>query len=128
MTPTLIAVWERNPYWGPELRRELSRLDVRIAACDREQDVHSWLADQAGQLVVALSPEEQLPLPTLAKWIQRGVRVHVVLNSSQDSLRWFLMELGAATVFGFDDARQHLARRVRDCSGLVPAIARTTSR
>jgi hypothetical protein len=128
MTKAVIAVWERSPYWVPELQRALADLDVRIAGCSREQDVIEWLASGAGQLVVALSSDEQLPLPALAKWIPQGVEVHVVLDSSHTTFRWFLSELGTASVFSFDEAREHLARRVRQTTGLVPTIARTTSR
>lgn len=128
MTKAVIAVWEPAPYWVPELQRALAELDVRVAGCLREPDVVEWLARGAGQLVVALSSEEQLPLPALAKWAQAGVQVHVVLNSSHEALRWFLCELGTASVFSLDEAREHLPRRVRQATGLVPSSARTTSR
>ena len=117
MTKAVIAVWERSPYWVPELQRSLGDLNVRIAGCLREQDVADWLADGAGQLVVALSSEVQLPLPALARWIPQGVQVHLVLDSSHTTFRWFLSELGTASVFSFDEAREHLARRVRQCTG-----------
>lgn len=128
MTKAVIAVWEPEPYWVPELQRALAELDVRIAGCPREHDVIEWLADGAGQLVVALPHNEQLPLPALAKWVQQGVQVHIVLNSSQKAFRWFLCELGTASVFSLDEAREHLPRRVRQATGLVPSSARTTSR
>ena len=128
MTKAVIAVWERSPYWVPELQRALADLDVRIAGCPREQDVVEWLAGGAGQLVVALSSDEHLPLPALAKWSSQGVEVHMVLDSSHTTFRWFLSELGTASVFSFDEARKHLTRRVRQSTGLVPTIARTTSR
>jgi hypothetical protein len=128
MTMAVIAVWEPEPYWVPELQRTLAELDVRIAGCLRERDVVEWLADGAGQLVVALPCEERLPLPALANWVQQGVQVHIVLNSSQEAFRWFLCELGAASVLSFDEAREHLPRRVRRATGLVPSSARTTFR
>lgn len=128
MTKTVIAVWERSPYWVPELQRSLADRNVRIAGCSHERDVVEWLAGGAGQLVVALSSEVQLPLPALARWITQGVQVHLVLASSHTTFRWFLSELEAASVFSFGEAREHLARRVKLSTGLEPSIARTSSR
>lgn len=128
MTKTVVAVWEPAPCWVPELQRALAELDVRVAGCLRESDVAEWLVRGAGQLVVALSSEEQLPLPALAKWAQSGVQVHIVLNSSHEALRWFLCELGIASVLSLDEAREHLPRRVRRATGIVPSGVRTTSR
>ena len=107
-----IAVWERSPYWVPELQRQLERLGVRVATCRNEADVAARTAEGARQLVIALPPGERFSLPEIQQWISNGVRVHVVLNPVDEPYRWFLHELGAASVFNFDEARAFLIRTV----------------
>lgn len=105
-----MAVWERKPYWVPELKRQLERFEGRVGACRCEADVNQQIADNARQLVIALPPGERLPLKSIERWASDGLRVHVVLASTDESYRWFLHELGATSVFDFAEARTHLAR------------------
>jgi len=112
-----IAVWERNPYWVPELQRQLEGLGVRVATCRVEADIGLRTADGARQLVIALPPGERCPLTVIQRWVSRGLRVHVVLDPADESYRWFLFELGVTSVFDFDAARAHLARACRGLSG-----------
>ena len=114
MTLLPIAVWEQTPYWVPELQRELESLGGRVVGCRTEADVARRLAEGARQLVIALPDGEHLPLRMLTHWVASGLRVHVVLNETGESLRWFLAELSVSSVFDFDGARQSL---VRACVG-----------
>lgn len=107
-----IAVWERNSYWVPELQRQLEHLGIRVATCRNEADVAARTAEGARQLVIALPPGERFSLPAIEQWISNGVRIHVVLNPVDEPFRWFLHELGAASVFNFDEARAFLVGTV----------------
>lgn len=103
-----IAVWERNPYWVPELQRQLAGAEGRIASCRIEADVDVRITEGARQLVIALPMGERIPLAAVQRWIADGVRVHVILNPADEPCRWFLLELGVASVFDFEGARAHL--------------------
>jgi len=112
-----IAVWERNPYWVPELQRQLVETPGRVTSCRIESDVAMRLDEGARQLVVALPMGERPPLAAIQRWIARGLRVHVILNPTDEPYRWFLHELGVASVFDFEGARAHLVRACRTESG-----------
>ena len=114
MTLLPIAVWELTPYWAPELQRELEPQGGRVTSCRTEADAARRLTEGARQLVIALPRGEQLPLRLVMQWVAGGLRVHVVLSETGESLRWFLSELGVTSVFTFDGARQSL---VRACVG-----------
>ena len=107
-----IAVWEQSPYWVPELQRQLEPLGVRVASCRVEGDVARRVAEGARQLVIALPRGERWPWRSLGRWVESGLRVHVVLDSADESYRWFLHELGVTSVFDFATARSSLVRAV----------------
>ena len=109
-----IAVWEQSPYWVPELQRELQPLGARVMTCRVEGDVARRVAEGVRQVVIALPHEERLPWRSLDRWVEIGLRVHVVLDPADESYRWFLHELGVTSVFDFDGARAAL---VRACVG-----------
>lgn len=109
-----IAVWEQNPYWVPELQRELQPLGGQVMTCRIEGDVARRVSEGARQLVIALPRGVRLPWRSLGRWVESGLRVHVVLDPADESYRWFLHELGATSVFDFEGARQSL---VRACVG-----------
>ena len=111
-----IAVWERNPYWVPELQRQFQESAMRVTCCRIEADVTLRAAEGARQLVIAMPVGERIPLPAVQRWISRGLRVHVILHPADEPYRWFLHELGAASVFDFNGARAHLAAA---CCGLA---------
>lgn len=114
-----IAVWERNPYWVPELQRQLAGDEVRVSSCRIEADVATRIDEGARQLVIALPMGERVPLAAIQRWIARGMRVHVILNPTDEPYRWFLHELGVASVFDFEGARAHLTQVCRTVSGEV---------
>ncbi len=109
-----IAVWERNPYWVPELQRTLGMRGAQVATGRVAADMVRHVEQGARQLVIALPAGERWPFRLIEQWARRGVRVHVVLPSGGESWRWFLTELGAASVFDFEEARAHL---VSACEG-----------
>ncbi len=111
-----IAVWERNPYWVPELQRQLEGTGTRVTSCRIEVDVLQRLAEGASQLVIALPMGERIPLPAVQRWIAEGLRIHVILNPADEPYRWFLHELGVASVFDFEGARAHLIAACRTAS------------
>ena len=119
-----LAVWERKPYWVPELKRQLERFAVRVGTCRCEADVNQQTAGNARQVVIALPRGELLPLKSIEHWARDGLRVHVVLAPTDESYRWFLHELGATSVFDFDQARTHLARTCQRAGG-GPDVLRT---
>jgi|GEM_PF-3034843 len=112
-----MAVWERKPYWVPELKRQLETFEVRVGTCRFEADVNQQIADNARQLVIALPQGERLPLKSIEQWATNGLVVHVVLPPIDESYRWFLHELGATSVFDFDEARTLLARACQRAGG-----------
>ncbi len=114
-----IAVWERNPYWVPELQRQLEGAAGRVTSCRIESDVAIRIDEGARQLVVALPLGERLPLAAIQRWIGRGLRVHVILNPADEPYRWFLHDLGVASVFDIPGARAHLVQTCRMESGEV---------
>ena len=109
-----IAVWEQNPYWVPELLRELQPLGGQVTTCRIEGDVARRVAAGTRQLVIALPHEVRLPWRSLGRWVESGLRVHVVLDPGDESYRWFLHEWGVTSVFDFAAARASL---VRACVG-----------
>ena len=119
MDLTRIAVWERKPYWVPELQRTLDCATLKISACRAEIDVEDRLASQFGQLVVVSQPEGVIPWRSMTTWIRRGVRVHLVLDRSRIQLRWCFSELGAASVFDFAQAQLSLAKTCQHCVDLI---------
>ena len=107
-----IAVWEQSPYWVPELQRELQPLGGQVTTCRIEGDVARRVAEGARQLVIALPRGERWPLGAVQRWVESGLRVHVVLDPADESYRWFLHELGVTSVFDFATARAALMRAV----------------
>jgi hypothetical protein len=103
-----IAGWEQTPYWVPELQRVLAGTGAQVSACRIEQDVHERLARQWGQLVIVPHAGQRVPLRLIQRWIDRGVRCHLVLTEDQAALRWFLHEVGATSVFDVGQARRSL--------------------
>ena len=104
-----VAVWEPQPYWGPELQRQLGALGVRVFRWDGHSMIRSV---EVGQVVVTVAERGLVPLAELRDWVAEGIRVHLVLDSSLEDLRWFLYELGATSVFDFGEARRGLALAV----------------
>ena len=116
MDLTRIAVWERKPYWVPELLRTLDSMNLKISACRAEIDVEDRLASQFGQLVIVSQPEGPIPWQSITAWIRCGVRVHFVLDESRIRLRWFLSEFGATSVLDFAQARLSLSNSCLYCA------------
>ena len=110
MTSLPIAVWERTPYWFPELQRQLQPLGARVMDCRVELDIANRVAAGAKQLVIALPCGERLPLRSVQRWVASGLHVHVVLPATEESLRWFLYEMGVTSVFDFEAARASLVK------------------
>lgn len=98
-----VVIWEPQPYWEPELQRQLGPL----RGCVRRGTGLS-VPESAGQLVVAGNGTLRVPLTELRRCVQAGLHVHLVLDPPQVALRWFLYEMGAASVLSFSEARHSL--------------------
>ncbi len=105
-----IVVWESRPYWGPELQRQLGPSGGRVRP--GSPGMESIDGATAGQVVFAPPTGSPLPLTELRRWIVSGLPVHIVLEPPEGNWRWFLLELGASSVFNFIEARQSLASTI----------------
>lgn len=121
-TPEMgIVVFERVPYWGPELKRQFSNQSVSIRECRSVGDLTAAIPlFHKGVAVVILdaAPAECL------RWIgQQAERVNhspiiVVASSEYAELEWTIREAGA-DAFLHDETCGHEVARI--CLRLMTA-------
>lgn len=112
----MIVVFERQPYWEPELRRQFHDEPVPIRACRTLSDLEQMASDAADCVVVADLAER--PADVL-RWLSRrlingrSLPVIIVTNPHTASLQWHASEAGAVAVVREDCGGRQLARLCR---------------
>ena len=112
----MILVFERQPYWEPELRRQFHDEPVLVRACRSLSDLEQVAADASGCVVVAeLADRPAELLRWLARRLMNGrtLRVVVVTNPNTASLQWHASEVGATAFVSDDCGGRHMARLCR---------------
>jgi DNA-binding NtrC family response regulator len=116
-----IIVFERQPYWEPELRRQLHDHEASIRACRTLSDLEQMAGDGADCVVVADLAERPAEL---LRWLSRRLMygrtlpVIFVTNMSTAAVRWYASEAGALAIVSEDCGGHHLARLCRRQWGL----------
>jgi DNA-binding NtrC family response regulator len=112
----MIVVFERQPFWEPELRRQFQDEEVPVRACRTLSDLEQTVGDGSGCVVVADLTERPADL---LRWLSRrlmggrSLPVIVVANRATETLRWHASEAGAVAVVSEDCGGRHLARLCR---------------
>jgi hypothetical protein len=114
-----IAVFERQPFWEPELRRQFHDPhdpQVSVRACRTLGDLEQMTGGTSECVVVADLTERPAEL---LRWLSRRLMsgrplpVIVVTNPATATLRWHASEAGAVAVVSEDCGGLHLARLCR---------------
>lgn len=114
--PRIVVVYERQPYWEPELRRQFEDDEVVVLACRTVSDLEQTTV-QNGDCVVAADLADR-PVDVL-RWLSRrlingrSLPVIVITSPGTASLLWHASEMGATAVVSDDCGGQYLARLCR---------------
>lgn len=93
-----VVVFERDPYWGPELKRQFAGDWVVVRECRSLNEIHAVAADL--EHVVILAVIDAAPAEIL-NWLERPAitmsRAGLIVISSPDwaELEWPIREAGA---------------------------------
>lgn len=110
-----IVVFERQPCWEPELRRQFDQSEVTIRACRSPGDLEQ-LTDAADAIVIANLPDA--PAEVL-RWLSRrliggrSLPVIVVTDQSTAALQWHVREAGATALVRDELGGHQMARLCR---------------
>ena len=125
-----VLVFEKQPFWGPELKRQFTDQSVLVRECRSVQDLLPAAAEFSGAVVVLSL--DAAPIDCLA-WI--GMRFQneahyplIVLASTELSdLEWPIREAGAVGFVGDEIPGDQLARLclrlLRTSASSVPRVA-----
>lgn len=95
-----IAVFERHPYWGPELKRQFENAPINIRECRSVSDLqHLISAFTPILLVVDLEAGTEDCISWLSSRFgqhSRGIPVVACGSSATSALEWSLRELGVS--------------------------------
>ncbi len=92
-----VAVFEKRPFWGPELQRQLVSRQVLVQECRSVQDLAAATNDFTQALIVL--DLDSAPADCLS-WLSRRLRIHparpVIVCASADfaDLEWTVREAG----------------------------------
>lgn len=130
---TGIIVFERMPYWGPELKRQFSDQSVSIRECRSIADLSPSMALFRGCVVIVLL--DAAPADCL-RWIDRQSETNqpspimVIASVEYAELEWTIREAGAAAFLNDEIGGQEVARlcsrmmRAADCPPVAAAFQR----
>jgi hypothetical protein len=109
----VIAVYEQQPWWAPQLQHRLAGSDVAVRTCVRILDVIDARPDAT---IIVASGDGASAAQGLAELQHRGVDAFVVVVVTGELLaaEWRLRELGASSVLADDvgaDAVADVCRR-----------------
>jgi hypothetical protein len=119
-----VAVFERRPWWTPELQRQFRDEPVAVRGCRSAAD-----ALRADVAVLQLGAAPADVLHSIARRMTAGCvqGVVVVTKSELSDLEWGVRELGADAFVGEQVAGEDLARlcrrlldKVREQTWLIP--------
>lgn len=121
--PFAIVVFEKQPYWGPELQRQFQHSDVLVRECRSIRD----LLAGAGALDKTLFVIDlEADLEQTLEWFGTGLAIcHVSIpiialgSKAHGELEWVLREAGVSAFLPEFVTGEHLARLCRRM--LVPA-------
>lgn len=107
-----MVVFERQPFFAPELQRQFLGEDVAVRACRMAPDVDAGEADVA---VVHLdaAPRDVLQWLARRRVIGRDVPTIVVASEAMAEMEWPVRELGATSFVDEFVGGAHLARLCR---------------
>ncbi|MBS0204402.1 MAG: hypothetical protein JSS49_15970 [Planctomycetes bacterium] len=121
-----LVVFEREPVWGPELKRQYSNQPILVRECRSVQDLVAIPEVAETVFVLTLDAAPQDCLSWLVGWCQRRPRSPVVVISSAKlaDLEWPIREAGAAAFVSDELAGHHVAslcrRLLRTGASAVP--------
>lgn len=93
-----VVVFEREPYWEPELRRQFASGDVRVRACRSIRDLDLAVLHEGHSVAVVNLGDNTADL---LRWMSRqlvdgrAIPIIVVGGLEQQSLEWYVKEAGA---------------------------------
>lgn len=108
-----VAVFERRPFWGPELQRQLAEQQVEVRECRSVQDLDTATKDVASAVV--LLDLESAPAECLG-WLGRQIRepharsVIACVSADLADLEWTVREAGAVAFVSDEVTGAELAR------------------
>lgn len=116
MPSPFIAVFERTPYWAPELQRQFAGRALTVRPCRSVADLQAFIAASHPQIV--LLDFEAAPEDCLAWLRRRGLSpsapaILVAGSSRSSDLEWTLRELGSVEFLSEALSGDELARRCR---------------
>jgi DNA-binding response OmpR family regulator len=119
-----ILVFERTPYWGPELKRQFSDQSLFVRECRTVGDLNPRIAEFSDCLVViSLNSAPTDCLSWIGKQSQAiaGPPIIVIASPEYAELEWTVREAGAAAYVNDEIGGRDLARI---CSRLIRTVRR----
>lgn len=98
---TGVVVLERNPYWGPELKRRYAGMPIFVHECRSSLDLVSAVATyEKAVVVLAIDSSPADCLNWMTRRLLRGDETSViaVVSVNMSSLEWAIREAGAVEV------------------------------
>lgn len=122
----VIAVFERQPYWGPELQRQFSDASIRVRECRSLSDLPSAVEGFAARLFVI---DIQADPPGCLAWLgslRRDASCDCPIIAcgapDQTELEWILREAGVSAFLCDVIPGDDFARLCRRQLGIVGRI------
>ena len=126
--PFVVAIYERSPFWGPELQRQFQDSLILVRECRVFADLVSAVAGFESALIVVQLDAEVMEC---LQWLEGvGVRqrqtipIVVCGSSATRELEWQLREVGVTAFLPTPPTGEDFARL---CLRLLGAITRSAS-
>lgn len=111
-----ILVHERDPYWTPELQRQLANAPIAIRRCERVSELDAVRANYASAVIVI---EWRHDAPAIMKWLMDRVAVRpadpliVLADEAFADWEWTLRGLGVTSFLTQPPSGRDLSRLCR---------------
>lgn len=118
----VIAVFERAPFWGPELQRQFEQSSVEVRECRVVVDLLPAINEFSSPLIIL---DLESGLEECLAWLRAELRIHphpcsVIAcgPATSTELAWVLREAGVTAVLAEFVSGEKLARLCRRQLGL----------
>ncbi|WP_010588130.1 hypothetical protein [Schlesneria paludicola] len=124
----IVAVFERQPFWGPELQRQFKQSSVEVRECRVVGDLLPTIEEFPSALIFI---DLESGLEECLSWLRSELRVHphpcpVIAcgAATATDLAWVLREAGVTALLAEFVPGEKLARLCRRQLGLQPRPVR----
>lgn len=108
----MVLVIERQPYWGPECARQLMGI-AEVETCAPEDDWNPRLETAPAVIVLEAAALPSSAAYGVARLCESRAAVLAIVPAGNESMEWWLRELGVRAVYRDDHSRDEVLETCR---------------